>query len=212
MSKSLLGRKRVIAVDVDGVIVDSPQLWFKYLLRNYRLKYHTDWFGKDTLPYDLTKLFVIPKGDSGYEWWQSSDLYDYMGARADAKDWIRKLKDDGHKIIFVSHAIGNHHSSKENFIKKWFPYNDGVILTSNKEYVDCDYLIDDCYKNLNVMNSKVKCIKFRLDWKEEEEPNNKFPVAYNWECVYNFIKEGNKIESRNKEVYGGNRFPERSRR
>lgn len=179
---------KIIAIDVDGVVIDTCMMWKKYLLGTYKLKYPAEWLSKEPLPYNLTELFHIPEGEDGYDWWYSYDLYDNLAPRKDALEWISKLKEDGYTIIFVSFVIGYHHYSKEQFINKWFPYNDGTVLTKNKKFVKCDYLIDDCYKNLNEMDDQVSCIKFRMDWRESVSPIKHFPIVYNWEDTYKFIK------------------------
>lgn len=190
---SVVSYDRVVAVDVDGVVIDTCQMWLKYLLGTYRLKDPYGYISKETLPYDLTKLFNIPEGQDGFDWWHQFDLYDNLAPRKDAIEYVAKLHEEGFKIIFVSTVIGYHHSSKVNFLEKWFPYNDGIILTHEKQYIQCNYLVDDCYKNLNKMDSKVYSIKFRSDFKEEVQPKTNFPVAYNWEQVYNEIVKVDKL-------------------
>lgn len=189
MLKSSLENK-IIAIDIDGVIVNTCDMWKEYLLGSYKLKNPDYCISKDPLPYKLTELFEIPEYHDPCDWWYKKDLYDNLSPSEDSLKWISKLKEDGCEIVFVSLVIGDHHASKERFINKWFPYNDAVILTKTKKYTLCDYFVDDCYKNLNPMKDNVSCIKFRMDYQEEVLPVKNFPIVNNWEECYELIKRG----------------------
>jgi 5'(3')-deoxyribonucleotidase len=189
--------KRIL-IDCDGVLIDSGKLWLRYLMNHYQLK--EGFFGclPTPLPYNLTELFIFADEDNerylgdGFEYWNNFQLYDNITPRADAISVIPKLKELGYEVVFCSRVIGNHGMSKEKFLNKWFPNNDGIVFTKDKHLVKCDVFIDDSVVNLNNMyhnNPEVDCYKFRLDYKEPEDPIRDFKVVYNWYTIYDILKE-----------------------
>jgi 5'(3')-deoxyribonucleotidase len=178
----------IVAVDCDGVLLDNGKEWLAYLMSHYKTKIPNQWLPHETLlPYNLTELFELPDGVSGFEWWHQSDLYDTLYPRKDALEFIPKLKERQIKIVFVSHCIGNHHNSKWRWLNGWFPDNDGIIFTDRKDLVKCDVIVDDTFKVLNTIDSQTTKIKFRMDYTEDVSKETDCIVVYNWEQTYDSI-------------------------
>jgi 5'(3')-deoxyribonucleotidase len=177
----------IIGVDVDGVVIeDIGMQWLEYLWQRYPVKDYLN-FNLGKLPYDLTMLFTIPLGEDGFEFWRNPNLYTGLQPSLECREKIIKLKEDGHKIIFISQAKGWHHKSKYYFLDKWFPFKDGVVFTKEKHLVNVDVMIDDSVSQLDKFDSKVLTLQFRKDF---IQPTGKreHRVVYNWNEVYDWVK------------------------
>ena len=182
---------KVLAIDIDGtVLTEICYDWFYDLKTIYPLKKEWSYVihpRDHKLPYDLSEMFEIPEGHDAFTFWYEDNLYDQYVPRSDAISHIDALHLMGYKIIFVSKVIGNHGRSKTNFINKYFPYNQGVILTGQKHHIKCDYLIDDCMSVLNKMSTDTITIKFRDDFNEGIQATRKHKLVYGFQDAFNYI-------------------------
>lgn len=178
-----------IGVDIDGTVVDtSVGLWFSYLLSRYKLKEDTKPWTK--VPYNISEMFDIPKDCDPFAFWKDHNLYEGLIPIDGSVESLKKLKDEGHEIIFISQAKGWHHKSKYYFIDKWFPFKDGVILTKEKHLVRLDAMVDDTNHVLDSMPENVLTIKFREDT-IQPKAKRKHKLATDWKDVYNILTETN---------------------
>lgn len=113
--------RKWLAVDVDGVVVDTHSL------------------------YSQAKLLL----DDPLDFWRSETLYDELEPMQGAVDKLTQLNQYW-DIVFVSRLKGNHHKSKVSFCKKWFPFMKGFVGTHEKYLLQESYvcLIDDLADNL----------------------------------------------------------------
>ena len=184
--------RKTIAIDVDGVVVDCGDLWYRWLQDRFEINFDDVWawyykHNINLLPYDLTKLFVIPEGVDAYAFWKDSRLYDSLKPLKDSQKYIEKLSDLGYNIVFVSRISGEHSESKFNFIKRNFKF-DGVIFTREKHFVRCDYFIDDSIANISKQPEDVICIQYRTKYLEEGvTANRSYWGADSWKGVFSII-------------------------
>lgn len=187
---------KTIAVDIDGTaltqICDDWLQWLKLVFKfkpEYEYLKYSDPI--EVLPYNLTKLVEGNKEDwwdyQPYDFWDNLHLYYIREPRQDAIEFVTRLHEEGNTILFVSKIMGNHHQSKSEWVKKWFPYAD-FIATSAKHHVKCDFIIDDSVPVLNRMPPNVDCIRFRADYKHEEEPTRPMKLVYNFQDAYEYIQ------------------------
>ena len=93
----------------------------------------------------------------------------------------------GYEIVVVSKVIGGHYLSKENFIKRYFPYAKFVV-TESKHLVKGDFMIDDSIAMINSMPEDVKVILYRKDYNQPVECTRKDCMsAYDFNDVYQLI-------------------------
>lgn len=177
-----------IAVDVDCTICDTGEWWLAYLLSHYPLNNMgaSIMTFKSIQPYNLTHMFDL-KGDDFLKFFRDTNLYDDKKPREDALKWIPKIRELGHKVVFVSRIVPEHALSKTDFLNKWFEH-DGIIFTATKQYVKADVFVDDCFEVLNTLEEETLAIKFRLDYAERVKPNKSYLTLFNWEHVYNHIR------------------------
>lgn len=112
---------RLIGVDVDGVVVDTINLYKE---------------ASKTL-------------DDPLDFWRSEDLYDNLLPMKCAVEKLEQLS-KYFGIVFVSRLKGNHHRSKVYWCKKYFPFMIEFVGTHGKWVMNNSVvaMIDDLEENL----------------------------------------------------------------
>lgn len=183
--------RKILALDVDGVLNRIGVNWYIYLSGHYPLKKSYKVQLNTTLidlPYDLTEMFEVGEEshNNGKEFFNNAFLYDTILPREDAVEYIPSLCKK-YDVIFVSKVIGFHHHSKAEWLKKWFPEAKTFIATNDKQYVKCDIFVDDCIEHLNNMSDDVQCLRFRQDYLQHTEPRKHFKIVWGFEDLYNYL-------------------------
>lgn len=174
----------IIGCDCDGVVVDtSLHYWYCYLAERFPYKHLP---GK--LPYNLTDAFDIPEGVDKMAFWKDPNLYEGLQPIEGSVTTLRKLKEQGHEIIFVSATKGWHNKSKYYFIDKFFPFKDAVLLTKEKKYVRLDVMIDDNLEVLSKLPDYVIKIHFNNGLQSTVEVTPDF-TCYNWKEVGSVLEK-----------------------
>lgn len=174
----------VIGVDVDLTVVRTDRHWFEWNNRitgkNLTFEGCLDEIG--FLPYDVSSLYPGIDKQRSYDYWRQHNLYDSILPMEGSVEALRTMHEQGNKIVFVSALKGDHHKSKFNFLKRYFPFMDGFIGTKEKQYARVDILIDDRNKNLVGLNGACP-IKFNTPYDQEIDIN--FPMfnASSWEEI-----------------------------
>lgn len=177
-----------IGVDIDGTVCDtSTSLWFSYLYQRYEpiAEKVIEMMAAGQYPYNVSELFVIPEGCDPLAFWKDPNLYEGLTPIKGSVEYLKKLSDEGNEIIFISQGKGFHFKSKYYFVKKWFPFNNGVLLTKEKYHVNVDVMIDDSIHVLNSMPKDVTTIKFRDDTIQDEVMQDRHILVEDWKGVYN---------------------------
>ena len=182
----------VIAVDVDLTVCGIDILWWNWLCSVTNSKYMPMPKEEGKVNYNLSKYFedkLEKVGRDGLDFFRQEGVYDFAPVIKDSEQVLKYLKGQGHEIVFVSAVKGNHHKSKYNFLKRHFPFMDGFVATKEKNYVNCDIIIDD----RNVFLNKVTCdtkIKFYTPYQQcEELKNNKVLLVKSWFEVMELFKK-----------------------
>lgn len=146
----------------------------------------------DVTDWDMTKFFPeISKAEvykpllSGEEFWENVKVY------PDAVYNIRMLKEDGHKVYIVTASDYRTIQVKmETVLFKNFPFLrwEDVIVTSNKQIIECDVMVDDGYHNLE----GGKYFKILLDKTYNrnltDEQEHSLVRCSGWYSIYDTIK------------------------
>ena len=170
----------IIAIDVDLTVVDTVTPW-------------KEWYTKLT-GHDLGEITsenndletLMKQHNDPLKFWRKPDLYDDLKPIPEAELYIHELKKLDTEIVFVSACMPEHEESKRMFLRRNFKFQHGFVSTSDKQYVKCDYFIDDYKKYCEMMigNSKVFQIKTSLNSPDIE---GRFPYV-DWEEIYEHIK------------------------
>lgn len=142
--------KKLILVDVDGVVADLHTEW----LRRYNRDYN------DTLTYEQITAWNIhqfTKPECGvrvYDYLADADLYNNVPVIKDAVWGTGALRRMGHSVVYVTAYFNVRRVRwlhKHGFLlpnnSQWALAED-VIMANNKDYVLGDMLIDDKPENL----------------------------------------------------------------
>lgn len=176
---------KVIAIDIDNTVVDTGHLWNHWLSSRFKLI-----SGRpiSKQPYNLTELFTLPEDTDGFDFWRDPNLYNGLNPIEHSVEVLTKLSET-YDIIFVSQAKGWHHKSKFKFIEKWFPFNKGLILTKEKNYVKCDYFIDDSLTQINNMPLEVDCLWLETYYVQSGvSPKRNLLQVKNWKEIETYFK------------------------
>ena len=157
--------KKVLYIDMDGVIVDFNKAITNFLDIHPHLK---DKF-KDC-PDHIPGIFRNPPPIDG------------------AIDAIKKLHNSGKYDIFIATSApwGNPQSltDKRYWIEDYFPhiFHKKIVTTHHKGHLLGDYLIDDRLKN-GAGDFKGKLLRFGNDWENDNKPNE-FPT---WKSILDYL-------------------------
>ena len=136
-----------ILTDADGVIenltAEMPAL--------INEKYGTDVAFEDITQWDFAKAFPELTHEQIYSTELEAELYDRIKPMRAAPEILKRLMDDGHRVYVVTNTPYKAVALKmEKVMKKYFPFLtwENFIITSNKQMIKGDVLIDDGIHNL----------------------------------------------------------------
>lgn len=136
-----------ILVDMDDTIENLGLAWVDYLNRKYDK--NVSWYDIKAwdmqIPYpDLTKEQI-------YGALSEEELWDNVTAKEDAPYYLKKLIDEGNDIFIVTASwYSTIHTKMVRCLFKLFPFLNWnqVIVTSNKQMIKGDILLDDNPENI----------------------------------------------------------------
>ena len=136
-----------VLVDLDDPIEGLLAAWVGYLNTHHGTAVKKD----DITEWDISLFFPeIPKSQV-YAPLYEDDFWKTVEPFVDAAEYLQRLKDDGHKVLIVTTSDYRSLKSKmDNVLFKYFPFIrwSDVIITSNKQMVRGDVIIDDGLHNL----------------------------------------------------------------
>ena len=139
--------KLTILIDMDDTIENLCETWVNFLNKRHNTNISLD----DIVEWDMTKAFPTLTKEQVYAPLLEQELWESIKPLPYAVETLKKLIDEGHKIHIVTATHPQNISFKmANIIEKYFPfidYND-IIITSKKQLIKGDVLIDDAPHNL----------------------------------------------------------------
>lgn len=179
---------KTILVDMDDTATWLLPHWVEWLNKRYSL--NVDWKGINKwdillfFPKELTKEQI-------YEPLISKEFWDSVTPREGAVEYITKLHNAGFEIyICTSTDYRNIQSKYERVIRKYFPFIDWkhIIVTSNKQMIKADFIIDDAIHNLI-----GGCQRYKILMAMPHNDNfevNEFGInrMSNWKTIYFYIR------------------------
>lgn len=140
-------KKLTILVDMDDTIENLCEVWVKYLNELHYINVSI----KNIQEWDITKAFPMLNRSDVFAPLSRAELWERVTPLPGAVEYLKRLIDDGHKVIIVTASDPDIISLKlTHVLFKYFPYftyND-VIITSQKQFVRGDILVDDAPHNL----------------------------------------------------------------
>ena len=175
-------RTLTILVDMDDTIEDLCGAWVNYLNE----KYGTNTKPSDVKEWDITKAFPTLSRDEVFGVLSDELLWDRVKPLPGAADYLKKIIDDGHKVFIVTASHPDIISTKlSKVLFKYFPFltYDDVIITTHKQLIRGDILIDDAPHNLE--GGKYFKILYNAPHNQSYDDVKNFVIrVYNWDEVY----------------------------
>ena len=174
-----------ILVDMDDVLETLIEGWVEYLNDHYGTSVTSD----DINDWDMTLAFPTLTPEQVYSAELDDSLWDRVGPKQGAREALEKMIADGHEIYIVTATYYQTLKAKmENVLFKYFPFItwDNVIITSNKQMVMGDVLIDDGPHNL--VGGTYKKILFDVNHNRSFDEKSVGAIrAHNWDEVYDIV-------------------------
>lgn len=170
-------------------MVDVSQGWLAYLNAYYK---QTANIPEENIEYNLSKYFTIQDHqfamgvDGLTKYWTWDNLYDYAVPLPHTRKIANKWIEQGHDVVFVSMALGNHFESKKLFLEKYFK-GASFVVTSRKDLIPCDVFIDDRNNFLNMADARYK-FKVKTPYTQEVELTSEVVVVNNFDEISKYLK------------------------
>lgn len=140
-------RKLIVLVDMDDCIENLSLAWSEYLNHKHRLNVPYETVNQ----WDVSKAYPMLTREQVYAPLYEDDFWDWVKPIDGAAEALIKLKEDGHDVLIVTASTYITIKVKmEKVLFRYFPFLtwDDVILTSRKQLIAGDVLVDDGIHNL----------------------------------------------------------------
>lgn len=140
-------KRLTILVDMDDTVEDLLSAWVSYLNTKHGTSVQKD----DVAQWDISKSFPTLSKKQVYEPLYLDDFWLSVKPIDGAAEALQRLMADGHQVLIVTTSSYETLRTKmEEVLFKYFPFLswDDVIITSRKQLVNGDVLVDDGPHNL----------------------------------------------------------------
>ena len=137
----------IILVDMDDVLEQLVKGWVEYVNE----KFGTDARPEDVRSWDMSRAFPSLSRDQVYSATKDDALWDRVLPMPGAADGLKYLTEKGHEIFIVTATEYQTLRAKmDRVLFRYFPFLDWdhVIISSRKQMIAGDILIDDGPHNL----------------------------------------------------------------
>lgn len=136
-----------ILVDMDDTIECLSEAWVDYL----NTRYGTTVKHEDITEWNVSKFFPELSKEQVYDVLLEDEFWNFVRPMEGASEYLQRLINDGHKVFIVTSSHYKTMKAKmENVLFKYFPFLswDDVIVTSHKNLIKGDVIVDDGPHNL----------------------------------------------------------------
>ena len=176
---------KTILIDIDDTIENLCETWVDWLNKQYGTSVEYNKITK----WDMSKFFPNLTKEQVYEPLYNPKLWDYVRPKQGAVKYVKKLIDEGYNVYLCTTTdYRNVRPKFESVIQKYFPYINWnqVIITSHKQMINADFLVDDGVHNLENGNY-IKILVSAPHNANYDAESNDIYRANNWEEIYNLI-------------------------
>jgi 5'(3')-deoxyribonucleotidase len=174
----------IIGIDVDLTVVDTLEPWIRWFYYKTGSHFPEELIKGDGDGLDDIMRKYMPKDMDPFLYWEQADLYADLKPIPVASEFIERVIDDGHSVVFVTLSAHGHYGSKERFLRKFFPRNSGIVHTADKHLVCMDMFIDDNIKMVQKVNSLSKYPVKTFLHKTKLNVNCEELAPMTWEEIY----------------------------
>lgn len=132
---------------MDDTLENLCETWVAFLNETHGTTVHAD----DIHDWDMTKAFPTIERQQVYDPLFNEELWKRVKPLPGAVKYLKRLIDDGHKVIIVTASDPNTVAIKlNNVLFRYFPYLTikDVIVASQKQLIRGDVMVDDAPHNL----------------------------------------------------------------
>lgn len=186
-----------ILVDMDDVLDDLLAAWVGWLNRTHGTTVYPD----DVDDWDIAKFFPYLTRSQVFEPLYLDEFWSTVWPRYGAYTAMAAFKKAGDKVYVVTNSHYKTLTAKmENVLFKYFPLFtwDDVIVTSKKQLLRGDVLIDDNPQNLVGGDYVGILMDMPHNRSFDEVEHNNILRAYNWDDVMSIIKTLRRRKNKNK--------------
>ena len=196
-----------IGIDIDDTISET----FETLLP-YSQKYTVEDLKRESkveLKADLSNHFYIVymngwNEKEAIEFWEKyyAEILRSLNIKKFAAEVINKLREDGHKIYFITARWDMKKDNVEEITKKWLKENnveyDGLFLNANDKLTlakenNIDIFIDDSFKNCKSIADNTKAKVYMMTSRVNGNLNDdKIKRVFSWPEIYDLISREEK--------------------
>lgn len=197
-----------ILTDADGVI-ENLTSEMPALINE---KYGTAVAFEDITQWDFAKAFPQLTREQIYSTELEPELYDRIKPISGAPEILKRLTDDGHKVYVVTNTPYKAVALKmEKVMERYFPFLTwaNFIITSNKQMIKGDVLIDDGIHNL-LGGDYVKILFDAPCNRSFDAEANGMTRVKSWKEIYRVISYLNGQNKTNTGCFSS--FPDNTRR
>lgn len=178
-------KKLTILIDMDDVLDNLLEVWIEELNSLYGTSVEpeqvTDWNLASYFP-EISKKSITMPLFRNYFW-------ERVKPQCNAVEVTEKLQKDGHELYVVTASYPESINAKlHRFFFRYFPHikYDHIIITSKKQMVYGDVLIDDAVHNL--IGGQYRGILYRAPHNEAfDAEQNGLIRANDWNDIYKII-------------------------
>lgn len=178
-------RKLTILVDLDDTIENLCEAWVAYL----NTRHQTDANSSNITDWDISKAFPTLTKEQVYAPLFEDAFWECVKPMEGASEALQRLIADGHTVLIVTASHYQTLATKmERVLFRYFPFLtwDDVIITTHKQLIKGDVLIDDGIHNLEGGNYSKILMTAQHNKKYDAEANGMLR-AETWAEVYSTI-------------------------
>lgn len=180
-------KRLTILVDMDDTIEDLLSAWVAYLNEKHGTSIQKD----DVAQWDISKSFPMLNREQVYEPLYLDSFWLSVKPIDGAAGALQKLVADGHQVLIVTTSSYETLRTKmEEVLFKYFPFLswDDVIVTSRKQLVNGDVLVDDATHNLEG-GQYLRVLMDAPHNRAYDAESNGMIRVYNWSEAYKVISQ-----------------------
>lgn len=136
-----------ILCDLDDVLWELVPRWTRWLYMAHDIEV----FPENIKSWDMTQYYPTLTREEVYAPLQNEHFFHNMEPMPGSVENVQKLLDDGHEVLVVTATYHRNAGPKIDELLRLFPMlrSKDVIITSRKELVNGDLLIDDSSANID---------------------------------------------------------------